>query len=180
MPALDMNMNMNMAFGTPAGAAGRFRARYNTDIFTKLIDPTVMLVPPPLQAAPPRYPLFHQYWDADLRSYMYLDDFVTAVPGWQAQFIGTALTVKPYARIAHAREEDAFSEDRSVGPSKIPRGISCSGPTSTRLAVKSRAASRAPASRIPQLIAIRRGIASRDFLSVGVRTPSSSWALICS
>jgi membrane-associated phospholipid phosphatase len=93
MPALDMNMNMNMnmASGT-SGAEGRFRARYNTDIFALLADTSNQSV-----VAAANYPLFHENWDAELRSYMYLDYFLTRNTGWRANYrtVATAGGRKP-------------------------------------------------------------------------------------
>ena len=77
MPVLDQNQNQNQSIGS-AGER-RFRTRYNTDIFARLVDttpPHSKLVPPIRGGGLPNYPLFHENWDADLRASMHLDDFL--------------------------------------------------------------------------------------------------------
>ena len=68
------------------------RPRYNTQIMTKFIDTsqpmTKPLAPNIAQKPSVRY---NQYWDADLQSYMYLQNFVKAVPGWMDELTATAL-----------------------------------------------------------------------------------------
>jgi acid phosphatase (class A) len=76
------------------GSVGGFtgRPRYNTQVMTRFIDtsqPIIKpLVPNILQKPSVRY---NQYWDADLQSYMYLQNFVKAVPGWMDGLTATAL-----------------------------------------------------------------------------------------
>lgn len=90
MAALNQNQNQNQTAGTAAGAERRFRARYNTDIYARLINIGGDLVPPPTGPAtgtPPRnYPPFHDHWDAELQAAMYLRDFelqfATPSPNW--------------------------------------------------------------------------------------------------
>jgi membrane-associated phospholipid phosphatase len=81
MSVLDFNFNFNAGVPPLAGSALRFRPRYNSDLESRLVDTTPpgdQLVPP--GAGPqPHYPLFHEFWDADLRAYMFLDDFLTQV-----------------------------------------------------------------------------------------------------
>jgi acid phosphatase (class A) len=95
MPLLDMNMNMG--FASSVGNTGRLlRPRYNSDVESRLVDTSVPanLVPKSnLPTPPPYYPTFHQYWDADLQSYMYLDRYITANPGWRAKYSG--ILIKP-------------------------------------------------------------------------------------
>jgi membrane-associated phospholipid phosphatase len=78
MPLLDMNMNMNMSFPASGGGGRSLRPRYNSDIESRLVDVSQpgLLVPPPLPGSPAHYPPFHEFWDADLRAYMYLDQFI--------------------------------------------------------------------------------------------------------
>ncbi len=93
MPLLDYNYNYNYNYAAGGGGGGlRFRPRDNTDIFARLVDtapvPPNFVVPPRVG---PRYPAFHTNWDADLRSYMFLDEFlnaaqVTATPGWRNRY----------------------------------------------------------------------------------------------
>jgi membrane-associated phospholipid phosphatase len=81
MSVLDFNFNFNAGVPPLAGSALRFRPRYNSDLESRLVDTTQpdQLVPPPLAGGPPNYPRFHEFWDADLRAYSYLDDFLTSV-----------------------------------------------------------------------------------------------------
>ena len=66
------------------GPAGGFtgRPRYNSQIMTRFIDTsqpmTKQLAPNIAQKPSVRY---NQYWDADLQSYMYLQNFVEADRG---------------------------------------------------------------------------------------------------
>ncbi len=68
------------------------RPRYNTQIMTKFIDTsqpmTKPLAPNIAQKPSVRY---NQYWDADLQSYMYLQNFVEADRGWMDKLTATAL-----------------------------------------------------------------------------------------
>jgi hypothetical protein len=81
MSVLDFNFNFNAGVPPLAGSALRFRPRYNSDLESRLVDTTQpdQLVPPPLAGGPPNYRRFHEFWDADLRAYSYLDDFLTSV-----------------------------------------------------------------------------------------------------
>jgi len=58
------------------------RPRYNSQIMTKFIDTSQPirnpLAPNILEKPAVRY---NQYWDTDLQSYMYLQNFLKAVPG---------------------------------------------------------------------------------------------------
>src|SRR5207248_540548 len=83
MPSLDMNMNMNMAFAMPGSASGRLRPRYNSGVFAKRIKEGDPVVPPEMvrkEADDTNYPRFARNWDADLRSYTYLNDLLVHVP----------------------------------------------------------------------------------------------------
>jgi hypothetical protein len=68
------------------------RPRYNSQIMTKFIDTSQPirnpLAPNILEKPAVRY---NQYWDADLQSYMYLQNFLKAVPGWMDDLTATAL-----------------------------------------------------------------------------------------
>jgi membrane-associated phospholipid phosphatase len=91
MTMLDQNQNQNQGIGS--AVERRFRARYNTDIFARLVDttpPSRKLVPPVLVGGPPNYPLFHENWDADLRASMHLDDFLAKLIGASASAVAAA------------------------------------------------------------------------------------------
>ena len=104
MPLLDMNMNMNMNMGfaasTPSGRS--LRPRFNSDVASRLINlvPPSNLVPPAAGAVP-RYPLYHTNWDADLRAYMYLDDFLGRL-GADAAAVAAAVPGATAADVANA------------------------------------------------------------------------------
>ena len=76
------------------GPAGSFagRPRYNTQIMTRFIDTSQPLTKPlaPHISGKPSV-RYGQYWDADLQSYMYLQKFVKADPGWMNHLAKTAL-----------------------------------------------------------------------------------------
>jgi acid phosphatase (class A) len=80
-----MNMNMNMGFAGVAEPTGApTRIRFNTADYRKLIPTPI----PPLE--PPVLPQFPQNWDADLRSYIYLDAFILGNPGWFPAMVAAA------------------------------------------------------------------------------------------
>src|SRR5215831_3536949 len=67
------------------------RPRYNTPIMTRFMDTRARqgLLPAPSIAGEP-LANSNQYWDADLQSYMYLEDFFQAHRGWRDNFIKVA------------------------------------------------------------------------------------------
>ncbi len=71
MGALNMNMNMNMNMNAPSASGASTRVRFNTADFRKLIPNQT----PPL-GVPSPLPTYPQNWDADLRTYFYLDEFI--------------------------------------------------------------------------------------------------------
>jgi membrane-associated phospholipid phosphatase len=71
---MNMNMNMGAGLGLPSVAPGQ--VRFNTADFRKLVPNP----PPPLAMTPP--PKFPENWDPDLRSYIYLNEFLLANTGW--------------------------------------------------------------------------------------------------
>ena len=69
---MNMNMNMNMAAGILSASGGAApRVRYNTQDWWKYINVGDPLTPP--AAATMHFP---EFWDADLRSYVYLSEFL--------------------------------------------------------------------------------------------------------
>jgi acid phosphatase (class A) len=85
MPLLDMNMNMNMNLATSAEGGRTLRPRYNSDLESRLVDTNLpATLVPPVSGGAPNYPAFHKYWDADLKSYMYLADYLSNSPNWRA------------------------------------------------------------------------------------------------
>lgn len=74
---LDLNLDLNAGnSGQPSGV------RFNTHRYGKAIDPTAPLIPP--QASYPKYPV---NWDAELRSYFYLNEFALANRTWRQDLI---------------------------------------------------------------------------------------------
>jgi len=69
------------------------RPRHNTPMMTRFLDssrPTGVAAPPPGIVG--RRPFnYNEYWDADLQSYMCLQDFLESHPGWMAEFAKVAL-----------------------------------------------------------------------------------------
>jgi membrane-associated phospholipid phosphatase len=97
MPVLDQNQNQTI--GVAASAEGRFRPRFNTDLFPMLAASAggmVVPLPPPPAALGPnpqpgqKYPLFHPNWDAELRACMYLDEFLSKTANWRTRYTTTA------------------------------------------------------------------------------------------
>jgi len=90
---MNMNMNMNMNMAGVAHDGTFTRVRFNTADFRKLVTGQPPLVPQPF----PRYP---EYWDAELRTYVFLQDFVGNVLGppnlnWYAETRGNVDTLRP-------------------------------------------------------------------------------------
>ena len=80
MGALNMNMNMNVGMpviGSSGGASTQ--VRFNTADYRKLVTN-----PPGWKLAIDPLPSFPKSWDPDLRSYLYLNDFVINNAGWEA------------------------------------------------------------------------------------------------
>jgi hypothetical protein len=79
MPALtaanmNMNMNMNMsALGLPSVAPAQ--VRFNTADYRKLLLAVTL---------PPVVPSYPVNWDPDLKSYVFLEEFLQTNPGWFA------------------------------------------------------------------------------------------------
>jgi hypothetical protein len=91
MPALDFNMNMNMDFNmnmtSPASSVGgnATRVRFNTEDYRKFLvvnalgNITDPIIPNPALGDPdPANMRFPAYWDAELRAYEYLNEFLEA------------------------------------------------------------------------------------------------------
>ena len=105
MPVLNQNQNQNQAIGMAAGAEGRFRPRYNTDLYP-MLGASTPGNPPIVVPAPPTggYATFHPNWDAELQASMYVDDFLkylyktytdtTTTPpkDWRTHYKGEATT----------------------------------------------------------------------------------------
>jgi hypothetical protein len=97
MGSLDMNMNMNMnmnmaAPGTSVGGPGT-RVRFNTQDFRKYVALTSATTTEAVIPASTSLMNFPAYWDADLRSYEYLNELLLAYPNWRAlltTFVSTA------------------------------------------------------------------------------------------
>jgi len=99
MPSLDIDINaLPASFGMPAGT-GRFRPRYNSAVFAKRVKAAESLVPAVAKKEASRpgdphyanYPKFSQHWDADLRSYKYLNDFISPLSAnWLDEFAKVA------------------------------------------------------------------------------------------
>lgn len=83
MPSLDIDINAtHAAFAMPMGSR-QFRPRYNSAVFTKRVNADGPLVPPEMvkeNAGDTNYPKFGRNWDADLRSYKYLNDLLATAP----------------------------------------------------------------------------------------------------
>jgi membrane-associated phospholipid phosphatase len=75
MSVLDFNFNFNAGAPAAAGSGLRFRPRFNSDVESRLVNVANPDLLVPLKTGGV-YPRFHEYWDADLRAYTHLDDFL--------------------------------------------------------------------------------------------------------
>jgi hypothetical protein len=85
---MNMNMNMNMAAGVSSDGT-LTHVRFNTADYRKLVQ---VLGTPPLVAPLPEYP---ERWDADLRSYVYLHEFVRTNATWFVTLSASAVAGLP-------------------------------------------------------------------------------------
>src|ERR1043166_9101870 len=83
--ALDFNMNMARSGASVGGDLPRIRA--NTEDFRKYIAAGDLLIP-----ANPSLMGFPRYWDAELRAYEYLNDFLTNHYGNWETILANAVT----------------------------------------------------------------------------------------
>jgi membrane-associated phospholipid phosphatase len=100
MGALNMNMNMNMAmpgFGQSSGAPTQIR--FNTADYRKLVTNT-----PGWSLTVNPVPSFPESWDPDLRSYIYLNDFILKNLGWEAALEVVANPYVPGSSLSTAYE----------------------------------------------------------------------------
>jgi len=105
MPALNYNYNYNYSVVTGGSGGSSSRPRFDTDVYSRLTNTTPghFVVPVPA----PNYPLFPSSWDADLQSYMYLDDFLHGNPGWRAKYAAVAtINRKPPQNLTQAEMND--------------------------------------------------------------------------
>ena len=95
MNALNMNMNMNMNMAAPASGASSAgtRVRFNTMDYRKYVVLTSPTTTEPVIPASTTAMRFPSYWDADLRSYEYLNEFLTTFPGWRGLLPATTIDV---------------------------------------------------------------------------------------
>jgi len=82
---MNMNMNMNMGAGLGLPSVAPSQVRFNTADFRKLIPnpPGAVAVAPP--------PKFPRRWDPDLRSYVYLNEFLLNNTTWFATLSAKAI-----------------------------------------------------------------------------------------
>jgi len=107
---MNMNMNMNMAAGIlSASGAPAPRVRYNTQDWWKYINVGDPLTPP---GAPGMH--FPEFWDADLRSYVYLSEFLgaygsfvaaTSTPLWRQALNTAGIDLLPTHQDANLNNE---------------------------------------------------------------------------
>jgi acid phosphatase (class A) len=79
---MNMNMNMNMNMAAPGNSLGGIgtRVRFNTQDYRKYVALTEDVIP-----ANPNVMRFPAYWDADLRAYEYLNEFLITYPDWRTR-----------------------------------------------------------------------------------------------
>jgi acid phosphatase (class A) len=82
LSASDLNLNLNLAMAPNVQPNSVGRVRFNSSDYRKLLDTSQPIVPLQVVYSGLRYP---RYWDANLRSYIYLDEFhQQAVATWGA------------------------------------------------------------------------------------------------
>ena len=86
MPPLDFNMNMDFNMGSPGSSVGGngTRVRFNSEDYRKYV---LMAGGVPAEVVIPLIPgtfAFPAYWDAELRAYEYLDEFLRTYGNWRA------------------------------------------------------------------------------------------------
>lgn len=89
---MNMNMNMGMSPGLLEAGVGAY-VRFNSQEFRKLLEPDRF---PAESASRSAYDKaqslvnelrFREYWDAELRAYVYLNEFVVQTPDWLTRLI---------------------------------------------------------------------------------------------
>jgi len=81
-----MNMNMNMASPGASVAGDAPRVRFNTEDYRKYLQVNAAgAIIDPIVAANAANRRFPAYWDAELRAYEYLNEFLIAYPDWRAR-----------------------------------------------------------------------------------------------
>jgi hypothetical protein len=91
---LNLNLNLNLGAGGSPAAGGARGLRFNGQEFRKLIDRTKFPFRPgsaaeigPLGRGPGERIRFRNFWDGDLKSYVYLNEFVTENKTWLPELI---------------------------------------------------------------------------------------------
>ena len=81
--ASNLNLNLNLNLASMAGAAGASvgRVRYNTSDYRKLLSASGPVLPPSSVITDPNFK-FPKYWDANLRTYPFLAEFVVQAQSW--------------------------------------------------------------------------------------------------
>jgi hypothetical protein len=84
---LNMNMNMNMNMAAPGASVGGAGTRvwFNTMDYRKFIVLTGGCTTEAVIPAATAVMRFPAYWDADLRAYEYLNEFLIAYPDWRTR-----------------------------------------------------------------------------------------------
>jgi hypothetical protein len=105
---LNLNLNLNLAAAAAAGSGGRIR--YNTSDYRKLLDPAGALVPGGFAAL-----RFSVNWDANLRTYPYLIEFIEKahnawVGGGVARWIDHLKTLAGATTPPHALSQAALEQ----------------------------------------------------------------------
>lgn len=114
--ASNMNMNMNMNMGVNAGlleASVGAHVRFNTQEFRKLMSPEYFPAEPTPQGLPAYESAqrtvnqlrFREYWDAELRAYVYLNEFVAHTPTWLPRLIDAINKKGLYDRLHREKGE---------------------------------------------------------------------------
>jgi acid phosphatase (class A) len=92
---MNMNMNMNMAVpGTLTGNAAT-RVRFNTQDYRKYVKLNPFNITEPVIPASFAAMRYFPNWDADLRTYEYLNEFLLSYPDWRARLTASAVNLTP-------------------------------------------------------------------------------------
>ena len=114
------NLNLNLNLGSVESLRGgglAARPRFNTQEFRKLIDPALDVVPAAFAQK------FSQNWDAELRSYVYLREFVERNASWFADTKAEALKNgrKPADKMTKSELQQAALEMLEAAPEREER-----------------------------------------------------------
>jgi hypothetical protein len=118
-----LNVNVGLTTANSVGGmspSSSTRPRYNTPTLTKLIDTSdhKLLTP---DVARKKLPRSNEYWDADVQSYMYLHEFISANPEWMQNLQDIAKKEKPSQQMDRDRLRSEIGTILDLAPEREER-----------------------------------------------------------